>query len=49
MIDHQTINHIRKSSRIMVRELGLMNPTLAATTYSSSAIHTLLEIENHKK
>ncbi|WP_262773334.1 hypothetical protein [Acinetobacter bereziniae] len=49
MIAHQTINHIRKSSRIMVRELGFINPTLASTTYSPSAIHTLLEIENHKK
>ncbi|MEJ8323991.1 helix-turn-helix domain-containing GNAT family N-acetyltransferase [Kosakonia sacchari] len=29
----------------MVRELGFMNSTLAATDYSPSAVHTLLEVE----
>jgi DNA-binding MarR family transcriptional regulator len=28
----------------MVRELGFMNTTLAATHYSPSAVHTLLEV-----
>lgn len=32
----------------MVRELGFMNSTLAATTYNSSAVHALLEIEQNK-
>ncbi|WP_354691578.1 bifunctional helix-turn-helix transcriptional regulator/GNAT family N-acetyltransferase [Phytobacter sp. RSE-02] len=40
------INEIRVASRLMVRELGFMNATLAATDYSPSAVHTLLEIEN---
>jgi predicted ArsR family transcriptional regulator len=31
----------------MVRELGFMNSTLAATDYSPSAVHTLLEISAH--
>ncbi|MEG1235694.1 MAG: bifunctional helix-turn-helix transcriptional regulator/GNAT family N-acetyltransferase [Acinetobacter sp.] len=46
MIDNKLIEEIRRSSRIMVRELGFMNTTLAATDYSPSAVHTLLEIEN---
>ncbi|GAA3901067.1 bifunctional helix-turn-helix transcriptional regulator/GNAT family N-acetyltransferase [Gibbsiella dentisursi] len=41
------INDIRMASRLMVRELGFMNTTLAATDYSPSAVHTLVEIENH--
>ncbi|GJL34957.1 MarR family transcriptional regulator [Enterobacter hormaechei] len=40
------VNEIRVASRLMVRELGFMNATLAATDYSPSAVHTLLEIEN---
>ncbi|WP_324028536.1 GNAT family N-acetyltransferase [Pantoea sp. JZ2] len=40
-----TINTIRVASRLMVRELGFMNQTLAATDYSASAVHTLLEAE----
>lgn len=39
------IENIRTASRLMVRELGFMNPTLAATEYSASAVHTLLEAE----
>ncbi len=39
------INDIRVSSRRMVREWGFMNNTLAATAYSPSAVHTLLEID----
>lgn len=38
------INEIRRASRLMVRELGFMHTTLAATDYSPSAVHTLLEI-----
>lgn len=41
------VEHIRVSSRLMVRELGFMNATLAATPYSPSAVHALLEIESH--
>ncbi|MEI1681807.1 bifunctional helix-turn-helix transcriptional regulator/GNAT family N-acetyltransferase [Acinetobacter baumannii] len=47
MMDNKLIEEIRRSSRIMVRELGFMNATLAATDYSPSAVHTLLEIENY--
>lgn len=47
MIKHAVIEEIRRSSRIMVRELGFMNTTLAATDYSPSAVHTLLEINNN--
>lgn len=40
----ELINDIRVASRQMVRELGFMNSTLAATDYSPSAVHTLLEV-----
>lgn len=46
MTDPQMINDIRVSSRRMVREWGFMNNTLAATAYSPSAVHALLEIES---
>ncbi len=39
------VENIRVASRQMVRELGFMNHTLAATQYSPSVVHTLLEIE----
>lgn len=42
-----TVKHIREASRLMVRELGFMNQTLAATDYPPSAVHTLLEIDTH--
>ena len=38
------IDDIRAASRQMVRELGFMEQTLAATDYPPSAVHTLLEI-----
>ena len=41
------INEIRVASRLIVRELGFMNQTLAATEYSPSVVHTLLEVEAH--
>jgi hypothetical protein len=44
LINQSLITEIRRSSRLMVRELGFMNSTLAATDYSPSAVHTLLEI-----
>lgn len=44
LINESLINEIRRASRLMVRELGFMNSTLAATDYSPSAVHTLLEI-----
>ncbi len=44
---HADIDAIRTASRIMVRELGFMQPTLAATHYSASAVHALLEIDGH--
>ncbi|HDK6578759.1 TPA: MarR family transcriptional regulator [Klebsiella quasipneumoniae] len=44
MSDMPLIQQIRTASRLMVRELGFMNTTLAATHYSPSAVHTLLEV-----
>jgi DNA-binding MarR family transcriptional regulator len=38
------IDDIRAASRQMVRELGFMEATLAATDYPPSAVHALLEI-----
>jgi predicted transcriptional regulator len=46
LINQSLITEIRRSSRLMVRELGFMNSTLAATDYSPSAVHTLLEISH---
>lgn len=38
------IDDIRAASRQMVRELGFMEATVAATEYPPSAVHTILEI-----
>lgn len=38
------IDKIRNDSRQMVRELGFMKSTLAATDYSPSVVHTILEL-----
>lgn len=43
-IDLDLIDGIRAASRLMVRELGFMQATLAATDYPPSAVHALLEI-----
>lgn len=45
--DTPLVNDIRSASRAMVRELGFMASTLAATPYSASAVHALLEIDAH--
>jgi len=42
------IEQIRTASRCMVRELGFMRNTLAATDYAPSAVHALLEIGARK-
>ncbi|MBP7565481.1 MAG: MarR family transcriptional regulator [Burkholderiaceae bacterium] len=42
---HDPVESIRAASRTLVRELGFMRATLAATEYSPSAVHALLEIE----
>ncbi|SDT02934.1 MarR family winged helix-turn-helix transcriptional regulator [Bradyrhizobium canariense] len=42
--DPTLIDDIRAASRQMVRELGFMEATLAATDYPPSAVHTILEI-----
>jgi DNA-binding MarR family transcriptional regulator len=42
--DPPLIDDIRAASRQMVRELGFMEATLAATDYPPSAVHSLLEI-----
>jgi len=44
-VDLHTVEDIRTASRTMVRELGFMAATLAATRYSTSAVHALLEID----
>ena len=41
------IDDIRAASRQMVRELGFMDTTIAATDYPPSAVHTILEIGMH--
>jgi len=38
------IDDIRAASRQMVRELGFMEATVAATDYAPSAVHTIIEI-----
>jgi len=38
------IDDIRAASRQMVRELGFMDATVAATDYPPSAVHAILEI-----
>ncbi|MGN6525840.1 MAG: MarR family winged helix-turn-helix transcriptional regulator [Burkholderiaceae bacterium] len=38
------VDDIRRSSRRMVRELGFMRPTLAASPYPASAVHALVEL-----
>lgn len=38
------IDTIRSASRLMVRELGFMNPTLAGSRYSPSVVHALMEV-----
>jgi DNA-binding MarR family transcriptional regulator len=38
------IDDIRAASRQMVRELGFMDTTVAASDYPPSAVHTILEI-----
>lgn len=48
MTDSALIQTIRAASRLMVRELGFMQTTLAATDYSASAVHTLLEVASHE-
>ena len=42
--DLPLIDDIRAASRLMVREFGFMEQTLAATDYPPSAVHTILEI-----
>ena len=44
MTDLALIDDIRAASRLMVRELGFMDATVAATNYPASAVHTILEI-----
>lgn len=43
------IDDLRAASRSIVRALGFMQPTLAGTAYSASAVHALLEIDAHRK
>lgn len=38
------IDQIRSASRLMVRELGFMQPKLAASSYPPSSVHTLVEL-----
>ncbi len=40
------IPHIREASRLLVRELGFMSPTLAGTGLPPSAVHVIIEIGN---
>jgi DNA-binding MarR family transcriptional regulator/GNAT superfamily N-acetyltransferase len=47
VIDSDLIHHVRSASRLMVRELGFMQATLAATDYPPSSVHTIVELGNH--
>lgn len=38
------INQIRSASRLLIRELGFLNKTIANTNLSASAVHAILEI-----
>lgn len=42
--DPELVDRIRAASRQMVRELGFMQTTLAATDYPPSAVHAIMEI-----
>ncbi len=42
--DLRLVDEIRAASRQMVRELGFMDATVAATDYPPSAVHTILEV-----
>src|SRR5581483_2632913 len=42
--DLSLVDDIRAASRLMVRELGFMEATVAATEHPPSAVHTILEI-----
>jgi DNA-binding MarR family transcriptional regulator len=44
VLDLVLIDDIRAASRQMVRELGFMEATVAATDYPPSAVHTIIEI-----
>ena len=44
MAEFALIDDIRAASRLMVRELGFMDATVAASDYPPSAVHTILEI-----
>lgn len=44
MAEISLIDDIRAASRLMVRELGFMDATVAASGYPPSAVHTILEI-----
>ena len=46
--DLSLIDEIRSSSRQIVRELGFMDTTLAATDYPASAVHTIIEIAKRR-
>ncbi|WP_194477644.1 MarR family winged helix-turn-helix transcriptional regulator [Bradyrhizobium sp. CCBAU 53338] len=44
MAELSLIDDIRSASRLMVRELGFMDATVAESNYPPSAVHTILEI-----
>lgn len=44
--DADIINEIRRASRSLIRELGLLNRTLAGTELSASFVHALVDIGN---
>ncbi|WP_369978471.1 helix-turn-helix domain-containing GNAT family N-acetyltransferase [Xanthomonas bundabergensis] len=44
-VDPVVVEQIRAASRQLVRELGFLQDTLAATDYPPSAVHALLEID----
>lgn len=47
VLESPLIDCVREASRQIVRELGFMKPTLAATDYPPSAVHAIVEIGRH--
>lgn len=43
--DEDPVDQIRAASRQLVRELGFLHPTLAASHYGPSAVHALIETD----
>jgi len=43
---HKLVPRIREASRLLVRELGFMSPTLAGTDLAPSCLHAMVDIRH---